>query len=98
MAFDETPDIIVYCFNKDDQNLYHLLSEKNCSLFYCSDNWIKNQMKIIFDNNTCIDDCTSHSLFDYNNFCYDFCPNRKFKDGFICEDCYSSCEICEQPE
>ena len=94
--FNDVPENIVYCFNKE-QNLNNLLSKKKCSLFDCTDNWIENQKKIIFKNNTCIDDCASHSLVDYKNFCYDFCPNRTHKDGFICKDCYPSCEICEQP-
>ena len=94
--FNDVPENIVYCFNKE-QNLNNLLSKKKCFLFDCTDNWIENQKKIIFKNNTCIDDCASHSLVDYKNFCYDFCPNRTHKDGFICKDCYPSCEVCEQP-
>ena len=40
--------------------------------------------------------CGEYSLFEYNNKCYENCPLRTYKKGYICHDCFTSCESCEQ--
>ena len=94
--FDDIFDNIAYCIDMKNP-LYHLLSEKKCSIFDCTYNWFEKQRKIIYKNNTCINNCTEYSLLDYKNICYDSCKNTTYKDGAICKDCYPSCETCNQP-
>ena len=92
---DDIPENIVYCIEEDNK-LYELLSHKNCSLLDCTDNFEENQKKkIIFNSNTCIDNCEDYSLVEYKNICYDNCPIRTYKDGLICKECFPSCEICQ---
>ena len=92
--FDDIPENIAYCID-EKHSLYTLLSKKGCSILDCSDNWLENQKKIIFKNNTCIDNCKDNSLVNYNNFCFEVCPEYTYKVGFICKDCYPSCESCQ---
>ena len=94
--FDDIPENIAYCID-ENHPLNSLLSQKGCSILDCSDNWQEKQNKIIYKSNTCIDKCSDKSLFDYQNFCYEFCPENTYEDEFICEDCYSSCKSCGQP-
>ena len=95
--FDYIPNNIIYCTNFKENQLFEILSKKTCSLLNCTYKWKDNSKnKIIFTNNTCVDDCGKYSLFDVNNICYDSCPKGSYKKNYICYDCYISCEICNQ--
>ena len=97
-AFKDIPNNIIFCIDEIQSSfLYKTLTKKNCSILYCTDDWLEiPRNKIIFDNNTCIDNCGSYSLYDFNNICYEDCPIGTYKDNFACKDCYISCETCNQ--
>ena len=86
-SFDDVPNDIIYCINETKSpEIYNLLSQKNGSHYNCTYNL----------NNINKNKCEENLLFEYNNTCYENCPLRTYKKGFICHDCFNSCESCEQ--
>ena len=74
------PNNIVYCFNEKYLNSLNG-TKKNCSVLDCSINWKQSQKKLIYnDSTTCLVSCKNSSTytFEYNNKCYDKCPNDTF--------------------
>jgi hypothetical protein len=93
--FDGIPENIVYCLNEKSL-LYSLLSQKNCSLLDCSENWQDNQKKkIIFNSNICVDNCGDYPLYDYNNMCYSItdknCPKEFNFISTSSNECVKNC-------
>ena len=74
------PNNIVYCFNEKYLNSLNG-TKKNCSVLDCSINWKQSQKKLIYnDSTTCLVSCKNSSTytFEYDNKCYDKCPNDTF--------------------
>jgi surface protein len=75
--FDEVPNNIVICMNETNviNTIFPQIKNKKCFINDCSDNWKKNQLKFIPENNTCVDFCTNTEYkYEYNGKCYIDCP------------------------
>ena len=56
------------------------------------------QKKLIPENDECVDNCSSTVYkYNYNNICYQNCPNRTYNNNYICENCHNDCKTCEKP-
>ena len=63
-----------------DEILISKVTENKCAIIDCSDNWRKNRKKIIFESNTCVDNCSSvFDSFEYESKCYKNCPVGAYK-------------------
>ena len=76
---------IVICINinKSIDKIYKQISNKACSIIDCTNNWKSKQKKIIYNNNTCIDNCINNSLYkyEYNGKCYENCTYYYYLDN-----------------
>ena len=72
-AFDAAKNLVC-CVN--DGRLVEMINNYECAMVNCENNWIENQKKINTENDSCIDDCSlCNYKFEYDNFCYEQCPN-----------------------
>ena len=86
--FQDIPENIVYCINKTNLKKISVeLEIKGCSILDCSNKWRKYQKKIIAESNTCLQNCSNDSIYkyEYENKCYDICPNGTHNNNYICE-------------
>ena len=96
--FYGVPENIVACGN--DNMILTELKLKHCFTIYCSDDWKLNKKKIIFYNNTCIDNCSLDVEYEYNDKCYSYCPNNVNNvyylnnNNKICKCELEKCLIC----
>jgi len=74
-SFDHVPENIVICVNENNQidNLKEIINSKLCPTIYCSDDWKAHQKKIVWENKTCVANCTNFK-YKNNNMCYSTCP------------------------
>ena len=74
--FNSVRDNIVYCINDIDKNskYFEILWSQNCSVNYCLEDWNNNKKKYIEGKNICLDECYELSKYQYNNICYERCP------------------------
>ena len=54
-------------------NLKEIINSKLCPTIYCSDDWKAHQKKIVWENKTCVANCTNFK-YKNNNMCYSTCP------------------------
>ena len=71
---NESNDNLIYCINNNSL-IYSYISNfaftHNCS-YFC----LKKYQKMIYDTNECVDNCSDNNfLYEYNNICYNACPN-----------------------
>ena len=96
---------IVICLDINNQKeAYSMLDvdDQNCVNLDCSANWILNRKKIVDSDNSCIDNCSSVSQYEYEGKCYQTCPNGTFlnlleqceKEELIIEN-KTKTKICE---
>ena len=64
---------LIYCINNNSP-LKEYLSEFEFT-FNCSYFCLKKSHKIIYETNECTFNCYNDNLFEYNNTCYNKCPN-----------------------
>ena len=92
---DETNDYLTYCIDpeKIQENIYSVFTSKINMKNDCNNSCFNNN-KLIPSIKKCIENCSDDSNYPYefNNMCYDVCPNytKKISDNdFICkEDLY----------
>ena len=87
---------LVFC--NQDEGIIAKFSRIECPLNDCSESWRQNQKKLIFENDQCVDDCssTTYNKYNYNNKCYNNCPNGTYNNNFKCEDCHPHCRTCNK--
>ena len=95
----KVPKNLIVCIYEDKaHDLYHKIENLNCSNIYCSDDWYKNQKKIINGNDECIDNCKDDHKYELNNKCYNTCSYDSFYDGKNnverCKCQNENCSIC----
>ena len=68
----------LYYYYFDSSNKHHCTSDNKCP----------DEYKLLKEKNECIKNCSfSNYIFEYNNTCYEICPNRThISDNNICED------------
>ena len=73
---------IVICLNENNNIDYikGIINSKPCAIIDCSVNWKDNQIKIIAENRTCINNCSNFE-FEIHGVCYTICP----EDEDICK-------------
>ena len=74
------------------------LSKLKCHINDCSNNWKNNKIRIIYNNNTCINNCEYDEIYkyEYEFFCYTECPkgtHSSKKNKYLCE---KNINICVQ--
>ena len=85
--FSSTPENMVICFDESINSINKLIAEKKCPRIDCSSSWRENQSKINFVNNSCLEQCGGDNIFiyEYENKCYEECPNGTHPNNFLCE-------------
>ena len=82
--FEGIPINVIICINENNiENLIQELSNLNCYIIDCSDNWKSKQQKIINNTNECIINCYKNKnnfKYEYNGKCVENCPNGVFSD------------------
>ena len=91
-------DNIIYCVNNvsGSEKIIELLSSKKCSVNDCSYNWKNKRKKFVSFRDICIDDCSKDEIYkyEYNNYCYEFCPKGSHSSKhniYICENYINEC-------
>ena len=85
-TFEEHPTTTKYCI-EDAYTKNYLLGDITVD---CSDICFKKNVIFDLDNNNCI--CNNNYKFEYNNFCYQKCPEGTYptlNDKFICSNSVS---------
>ena len=93
------------CYGPGDENnqnciecKYYYYNQNN--IFYCTESKVcpEQYKNLILEKNKCVKDCNKDSIFqyEYNNICYEFCPNRTYNNNYICEDCDIKCSSCSK--
>ena len=71
-----TMNNIAICIDEYNNNVTKFKMEignNNCPIIDCSIDWKAHKKKIIYENNTCVENC-SNFKYEYNNKCYSTCP------------------------
>ena len=87
---ERTTNNTVICINNIDVQFQSLINQFFCPTLDCSEEFHVKQKKIIKDNNTCVEKCnmTGNYIYEYENFCYNKCPQGTYAFGNIC---YNNC-------
>ena len=90
-----TPNNTVFCFNNiTAPKFYHHIKPKTCYMINCSDYAIETRKRINFTDNICISNCSDKSLFEFEYYCYQECPNDTVTEEFMCYRNYSKGDKC----
>ena len=74
--FDRTYNNIKICINDTETQKVLKKPEKT---FNCSHECFKDNIKIDLKSNTCVENCNqSQYKYEYDNYCYDICPNNTY--------------------
>ena len=89
-------DNLIFCIKDRSNNIISKLSVVNCPIIDCSNNWKENKKRIIYNNNSCIDNCQNDDIYkyEYEYYCYDSCPkgtHSSNKNKFLCEEDITGC-------
>ena len=80
-----------------DEKIIEEVQKYGCPTIDCSENWRQKQKKINMENGECVDDCSlTNYKYNYNNECYENCPNKTYINNHVCLDCHPDCETCEK--
>ena len=83
---DDLPNNLVICINQTNApNLYNSLIKRGCTIVHCDKNWREKQKKIIAATNKCVSTCENENNYEFENKCYESCPNGTKSNNFICE-------------
>ena len=68
-AFELNPINMVICINNNSEQIINSLQIKKCYIIDCSEDWKKNQKKIISGTGVCVNNCneTEKNKYEYNN-------------------------------
>ena len=79
-------------YNSIYNTLYYYNIKDNCFTVDCSNDWKIRQMKLIKNNNKCIESCNNSQQYqyEYNGKCYDNCPK-----GFLYDDNNNPTKNCK---
>ena len=92
--FEGLPQNVVYCIHDVDTKNYLLGPDK---ISFCSDDCFKeHNLKIDINDEKCLESCfnSSHNKYEYNNICYNKCPNGTLNYNNLCLDL--NCAILSQ--
>ena len=57
----------------------------------------KIKKKIYEKDNSCVDNCSlTDYKYTYHSKCYETCPEGKYINNYICEDCHPDCKACDE--
>ena len=95
--FYGVPENVVICINNNNNKIISQLPNPLCYNIYYSDTSASNQKKIIYNTNTCVDDCNNHATnnYEYNGKCYQTCQKGLVENNnniCICE--LEQCRLC----
>ena len=80
---------LIYCIKETNLSIFNELLSSSSNL-NCSDIYFTNsQHKLLLNKSIFIDNCINNLnyLFEYNNICYNICPNGTSPDNNnICKD------------
>ena len=83
---DDLPNNLVICINQTNApHLYNSLMKRGCTIVDCDKNWREKQKKIIAATNKCVSTCENENNYEFENKCYESCPNGTKPNNFICE-------------
>ena len=99
--FTNIPNNVVICINekKNKNKIFPQIKNIKCKIIDCSNDWRKNQIKIIQETGECIDSCKDSPkyIYEYNGKCYENCPNGLINDNYAnkckCNDKCLDCSI-----
>ena len=77
--FDFNSDITLFLCVKDEETFNLLKTQKKNLINDCSYFCFKKNLKYNIRDNACVENCyDSESKYEYNNSCYEICPNTTF--------------------
>ena len=83
---DDLPNNLVICISQTNApNLYNSVLNRGCTIIDCDKNWREKQKKIIAATNVCVSACENENIYEFENKCYESCPNGTKSNNFICE-------------
>ena len=68
------------------------IDKENCTIIECGEIWRKSKKKLF--NDSCYDNCSSISLYEYDYKCNETCPSNTYNNNYICEPCDNNCLSC----
>ena len=90
-----TPNNTVFCINNSTaKKFYEEIKKKTCFRINCSDFAMESRQRINFTDNICIKNCSEKSLFEFEYYCYQECPNDTTADEFMCYRNFSKGDVC----
>ena len=84
--FYNTPENMIMCFTPSKASILNsIFANKGCEKIYCNENWKEIQNKINAETGECMASC--NNLYDYDNRCYNKCPEGTKENDIdhICE-------------
>ena len=91
--YQNVPKNIVICVNEQNgAKLIDKLTDLNCIVEDCSNDWKSKQKKINNSNNKCFDTC-GYNQKEYNSKCYDNCPSGILIYNNISKTYECKCEL-----
>ena len=90
--FRNAPNDIIYCAT-DTKIINNLPGDMTNN---CLDACFQKNNKMILDKKICISECNLDNIYkyEYNNFCYQKCPEGYYDSNNKCEKCYYKCKNC----
>ena len=71
----------MFCLNDNFVKLKQLKESKLCSEINCERDWRNNQRKRIFELNECVESCNENYPYEYENKCYQNCPDEALSEN-----------------
>ena len=96
--FFKTKNNLIICVSKEfyKESLLKELSKLNCPIFSCSKNYKEIKKKLIYNNDSCIDNCQFNTIYkyEYEDRCYKECPKGTHSsetNKYLCENNIKEC-------
>ena len=97
--FDNLPGNAVICLNENSNKIKGEIKQENCFILDCSDNWERNQKKLVNKMDLCFDYSNNSILYnyEYKGLYYENCINGNLinnKTINYCKCDYEKCISC----
>ena len=94
--FTGMPTNFVICYPLSGANkIDNEIKNNPCRVRDCTENWKSVQRKNIANSNSCVDDCKTNNLYEYESKCYRDCPSGTLEhQSMLCKKCNDITNNC----
>ena len=93
--FHGMPPNFVICYLASG-SIDNEIKNNPCRVRDCSGNWKSVQKKYVVNSQTCVDDCKSNNLYEYESKCYNICPFGTLEHkSMLCKTCNTVTKNCD---